>query len=221
MRRTALALAWGIVFLVPLEGRGAGTPLDEGATLLNNQKYDEAIQVLQQYLEKNPKSAPGFLLLAQAYHWKKDTAKARIHYQKAAELDPASKLAIVPLLDEVGDWKEIIALLDPEVRKRNRAPNLLGPLATAYKQLRKDDEAEKVIKLLMATDYGSQEETDYKNYVLAYYHLWHKDLARSKERLRAIRSQALLRYAAYSRKFEQLFSDPEFIRLTGRKEKEK
>src|SRR5205823_2358549 len=91
-----------------------------------------------------------------------------------------------------------IAILEKQLTKNNIKPSLLGPLATALKELGKAAEAERVINILATSDYADPEESDYRNYVLAYYQLWHKDAARAMEHLRRIKSAALLAYAGSS-----------------------
>lgn len=188
--------------------------LEQASKLISGGSYDQAIEILDLEIRNNPNSARGHLLIARAYHWKKDLGKAHEHYILAASLNPTYKFEIIPLLDELQEWNDIIDLVGPEVNQGNRDPSLLGNLATAYKESGKRSEAEKVIKLLLATNYEGSNDNDYKNYVLAYYYLWEDDFAKSKEHLRKIKSKNYLRYARTSPKFKKVFKDQEFIELT-------
>jgi tetratricopeptide (TPR) repeat protein len=177
--------------------------------------YRQALEILQQALgESHPDVAASLKNLAGLYHEKKDFTSALRYYAKAAAIDPKYKFKIIPLLDELGKWQDIIQIAAPEVKNGNSSPSLLGPLATAYQQTGQIQEAEGVIRILKNADYHKQWQKDYRNYVLAYYYLWHDKTDLSKECLRRIMIPRYLKYARTAPKFEKLFSDPEFQELT-------
>jgi cytochrome c-type biogenesis protein CcmH/NrfG len=190
------------------------TPLDDARASIDAQRYDDAVALLEKYISQNPNSADAELLLAQAYHWKKDIAKAKLHYQKAAAIDPQNQLEIVPLLDEEGAWAEIIRLCAPAVSTGERSPSILGALASAYKNSKKPLDAQRIRNLLATATYTSQSNEDYRNYVLAYCALWENDAQQAKDRLRKIHDSAFLKYARTDDKFKKLFTDEEFLELT-------
>lgn len=194
---------------------GAQSALDDARKLVESQQYDAAIVILDQHLRGNPSSADGHLLLAQAHHWKKDVGKAKASYQKAAKLNPKYTFEIIPLLDELEDWNEVIRIASPAITKeRQLSPSLLGSLASAYQNTGKSLDAERIMNILATTDYKNQNSEDYKNYVLAYFHLWDDDKEKSKERLKRIKNKAYLKYARTHNKFKKLQSDAEFLELT-------
>ena len=197
----------------------ADAKLDEAQRLIVAEKYDPAVRMLDEYVAAHPDSDEAHLLLAQAHHWGKNLAKAKSHYQTAARLDGRHALEIIPLLDETKEWAEIVKLTAAVVKEKTTPPSALGALATAYRELGKAADAERVIAVVAATEYRAPYEQDYKNYVLAYHSLWSKNSARCMTHLTKIDDKALLRYAANSAKFESLFADPEFVRLTGKKTK--
>lgn len=193
----------------------ADSLLDDARKLVAAQQYDSAIDLLNKYVSTNPMSADGYLLLANAHHWKKDFPKARVCYEKAATLDARYALDIISLIDELNEWKEIIRIAGPELQKNKKLrPSILGSLASAYKNLDKHLDAERVINILATNEYEGQDVKDYKNYVLAYYHLWSSDTRKAKDRLKQIRNKAYLRYARTDDKFKKLQSDAEFLELT-------
>lgn len=193
--------------------------LVEAQRLIEAEQYAAAVLILDKYVATRPDSDEAQLLLAQAHHWNKNLAKAKAHYQLAARLDARHALEIIPLLDETKEWAEIVKLADPKVNEKTTPPSALGALATAYKELGKVADAERVIAVLTATEYRKPYDRDYKHYVLAYTALWSKGTVRAIGLLRKIDDKALLSYAANSAKFESLFADPEFVELTGKRPK--
>jgi tetratricopeptide (TPR) repeat protein len=179
--------------------------------------YIQALEILEQTLgENHPDVAASLMNLAGLYHEKKDFTSALTYYTKAAAIDSTYKFKIIPLLDELGNWQDIIQLSAPEVKNGNTSPSLLGPLATAYQQTGQIQESEGVIRILKKADYREQWQKDYRNYILAYYYLWHDKTDLSKECLRRIMIPRYLKYARTAPKFEKLFSDPEFLELTAK-----
>jgi predicted Zn-dependent protease len=195
----------------------ADTPaaLEKASELISNHQYDAAIAILEQYIPANPQSAQGYFLMAQAYHWKKELYKARVYYFKAAETDGQYRLSVVPLLDELNEWENIVNIVEPELRAGNQVgPSALGALATAYRHLKQNKKSAKLIEYLGKTKYDDQDDEDYKNYILAYANLWNGDTAAAKEKLKLIRNRGYLQYARTHEKFKALFQDPEFLEMT-------
>ena len=179
--------------------------------------YRQALEILEQCLgESNVDVAASLKNLAGLYHEKKDFSSALKYYRQAAAINPKYKFKIIPLLDEMQKWQDIIQLAAPEVKKGNTSPSLLGPLATAYQQTGQIQESEDVIQTLKNAEYRKQWKKDYRNYVLAYYYLWHDQTELSKDCLRRIMIPSYLKYARTAPKFEKLFSDPEFLELTAK-----
>ncbi|MGD8523567.1 MAG: tetratricopeptide repeat protein [Desulfobacterales bacterium] len=179
--------------------------------------YMQALEILEQTLgENHPDVAVSLKNLGGLYHEKRDFTSALTYYTKAAAINPDYKFKIIPLLDELGKWQDIIQLAAPEIKNENISPSLLGPLATAYQQTGQIQEAEAVIRILKNADYPKQWQRDYRNYVLAYYYLWHDKTDLSKECLRRIMIPRYLKYARTAPKFQKLFSDPEFLELTAK-----
>jgi hypothetical protein len=190
--------------------------VSEARQLISSQKYDQAIDLMNKYLVANPDSASGHLLLAEAFHWKKDVGNAKSHYDKAGELDEGLKYAVIPLMDETKDWDGIIKLVEPIKNKRCPA-SLLGPLATAYTNLNRKDDSARVIAILESTKYFFESERDYQHYVLAYANLWNDNRDDALKHLKSIHDSGLLRYAASSDKFKKLHDDVDFKKLTETK----
>ena len=177
--------------------------------------YTQALEILEQSLgENHPDVAASLMNLAGLYHEKKDFSSALTYYRKAAAIEPKYKFKIIPLLDELAKWQDIIDLSAAEVKNGNTSPSLLGPLASAYQETGQVEESEKVIRILKSADYHEQWQKDYRNYILAYYYLWHDKADQSKECLRRIMIPRYLKYARTAPKFKKLFSDPEFLELT-------
>ena len=189
--------------------------LEKAVELIDNHQYDMAIAILEQYIPANPQSAQGYFLMAQAYHWKKELYKARVYYFKAAETDGQYRLSVVPLLDELNEWENIINIVQPELQAGNQVgPSALGALATAFRQLKQNEKSAEIIQHLEKTKYDDQEDEDYKNYILAYASLWNGDPGAAKEKLKLIKKQAYRQYARTHEKFKPLFKDPEFLEIT-------
>lgn len=179
--------------------------------------YRQALDILEQTLgENHPDVAASLKNLAGLYHEKKDFTSALTYFTKAAAIDPTYKFKVIPLLDELGKWQDIIQISAPEVKNGNTSPALLGPLASAYRQTGQIQESEGVIRILKNADYREQWQKDYRNYILAYYYLWHDRTDLSKECLRRIMIPRYLKYARTAPKFEKLFTDPEFLELTAK-----
>jgi tetratricopeptide (TPR) repeat protein len=179
--------------------------------------YRQALEIIEQSLGENHTDVAASLKnLAGLYHEKKDFSSALRYYHKAAAINPKFKFKIIPLLDEMERWQDIIQLAAPAAKKGNTSPSLLGPLATAYQQTGQIQEAEGVIRILKSADYRKQWQKDYRNYVLAYYYLWHDKTDLSKQCLRRIMIPRYLKYARTAPKFQKLFSDPEFLELTAK-----
>lgn len=189
--------------------------LGVASQLISQQKYDAAIDVLEGYVAQNKLSAEAYFLLAQAYHWKKELNLAKVYYFKAAEFDRQYRLDVVPLLDELKEWENIITVVEPEIRAGTHVgPSILGALATSYRELQQNQKASKLITYLETTTYNDPDDKDYKNYILAYASLWSGDKEAAKTRLKRIKNRAYLRYARTHEKFRALFEDPEFIEIT-------
>jgi cytochrome c-type biogenesis protein CcmH/NrfG len=215
MKKHVIWVALFAAFLVlPRTVRAQGA-LDDAQKSISARHYDDAISTLGNYLASNPGSAAAELLLAHAYHWKKDFPNAESHYRKAAALDPRYRLEIVALLDELGESEEIIRIAGPEVTSSNRlAPSILGALMTAYYRVGRPVDGGKIRDLLEATTYSDQSDVDYRNYMLAYCAMMDGDSQRAKDLLRSIHDRSYLQYAATDDKFKVLFKDPEFIEIT-------
>ena len=189
--------------------------LEKAKELISRQQYDLAIAILQNYIPENPNYAEGYLLMAQAYHWKKELYKSKAFYTQAAALNNQYRLAIIPLLDELKEWKEIIDIVEPEMRTGKKLdPSALGALATSYRQLEQKKKADEIVEKLSGTTYADQDDEDYKNYILAYARLWDGDKDGAKAKLKLIKNRAYRQYARTHEKFSVLFQDPEFLELT-------
>ncbi len=181
-------------------------------------KAEDDLARLQREVRDHPKSAEAHAALGQAYHWRKDFASAERAYRAAASLDPRYVSAIVPLLDEYRKWDEIIDLA-ARGQWSTLSSSILGSLATAYHEKGKNVQAKMIVQELEHRSRLSQEEDDYRHYVLAYASLWADDSKSALEHLRAIKNPAMLHYAATSPKFEKLFKDPTFLGLTAKPKK--
>lgn len=214
--KSGVMLTIGVaIMLAASQAANAQSAIEDAQKLIAAQRYDSAIAILDRHVAANPSAADAYLLLAHAHHWKKDVKKAKLYYQQAAKLDATHTLEIIPLLDELGEWNEIIQIAAPAVRKdRKLAPPILGSLASAYQNTDKPTDAERIMNILATTEYKDQSSEDYKNYVLAYYHLWNDDTAKARERLKKIKDKAYLKYARTHDKFKKLQNDAEFQKLT-------
>src|ERR1700685_4251763 len=211
MRKLIMSAAILAAVLALPRAAHAESPLDEANREISAKHYDAAIAVLEGFVAANPNSVQGELLLATAYHWEKNFAKAELHYQRAAAIDPRYRLEIIPLLDELGDSAGIIRLAAPEVDRGARlSPGILVSLASAYKRTDKPLDAQRIRNLLTNTEYADQSDKDYKNYALAVFALWDGDTQRAKDRLRDIKDKAYLQYARTDDDFKALFNDSEF-----------
>lgn len=63
--------------------------VDEGESLINQKKYDEAIKKLELAIEKDPAYGPAYYQMGRAYHYTYNYEKAIGNYKKAYELDPS------------------------------------------------------------------------------------------------------------------------------------
>jgi len=215
MRKHVIWVALFATFLVLPRTLRADPVLDDAQRSISAQHYDAAIATMVNYLASNPGSADGELLLAQAYHWKKDFPSAKVHYRKAAALNPSYRLEIIPLLDDLGESEEIIRVAAPEVTSSNRlSPSILAALLSAYYRTGKPAEGRKIRDLLEATTYSDPGDVDYKKYVLAYCAVMDGDTRKGKDLLRDIRDKGYRQYAATDDKFKVLFKDGEFIEIT-------
>ncbi len=213
MRKCALWAAFLALLLIAIRVH-AQSSLDEARSHIAAQRYDMAIATLEKYILQNPSSAEAEILLAQAYHWKKDITTAKLHYRKAAAIDARYQLEIIPLLDEERAWGDIIQLAAPAVSNGERSPSILGALASAYQNSGKPLDAERIRSLLENTPYKGQSNEDYKNYVLAYCALWKNDTRQAKDHLMKIHDTAFLKYARTDYKFKTLQTDQDFLELT-------
>ena len=76
MRKQIMSVAVLAAVLALPHAARAETPLDEANREISAKHYDAAIAVLEGFVAANPNSVQGELLLATAYHWEKNFAKA-------------------------------------------------------------------------------------------------------------------------------------------------
>jgi tetratricopeptide (TPR) repeat protein len=215
MRKQILSAAILAAVLALPHAAFAQSPLQDASRAIDAKHYDTAIAIVESYIVANPNSAPAEVLLARAFHWEKDFANAKVHYRRAAAIDTRYRLEIVPLLDELGESAEIVRICGPEIGNGTTAsPSTLGSLATAYRNLGKAADAERVRNILTNTAYTDPGDVDYKNYELAEFALWDGDTRQAKDHLRAIKDQGYRQYARTDDKFKVLFNDSEFLELT-------
>jgi tetratricopeptide (TPR) repeat protein len=174
--------------------------------------------MLEREAQAKAKSASTHAALAEAYHWQKDFSSAEREYRIAAQLDRRYLWAIVPLLDELQKWDDIITLVG-DVPHRTLPSGVLGALATAYHKKGMGDETRSVIEVIERRAGFSDEEEDYSHYVLAYVALWNEKVAEAIEHLLKIKSTEMLQYAKTSPKFEKLSNNERFIALVTRETK--
>jgi tetratricopeptide (TPR) repeat protein len=144
---------------------------------LSTGKTDEAIASTEELLKKSPKNALFSELLGQLYMQKKDEAKAVSYYERALEQDPASfnvnyNLGVIHynrgaiITQKINDKPVKIGQADPRVaevethfkkalpyfEKANQAKageiDVLKPLSTIYKQLKRPDDEKRINKLI-------------------------------------------------------------------------
>ena len=80
--------------------------LNQAIDLKNQERYGEAVQLLEQLRETNPESASVHALLADALWERRDLIQAVASFQRAVELAPTSEMASLGLfhtLLESGD----------------------------------------------------------------------------------------------------------------------
>jgi tetratricopeptide (TPR) repeat protein len=193
----------------------------ENTCLSTYEKYQDkdwqkVISSCEEYIKTDQHNAEAYLDLAFAYHGSKtDFKKALYYYKKAAALNENYKLYMVPLLDELEDWQQIIELALPEMDSGNCDPSILGSLASAYHAFNNQRMADEVIKHLKNCTYDKQNSKDYQLYILAYVSLWNDDQTAALNYLKEIKTASLLEYARTAPKFKKLYGLPEFKKITG------
>jgi len=194
------------------------TQLLEASILIDKeQKYDEAITILEKEIESDSDNSCAFLLIAVAYHWKKDFDVALAYYRNATNLSPEFRLFIVPLLSDLENWNEIIEIAEPAVKKGNNSPEILGSLLNAYWNTNRKDDIEGLVDNMLNANYEEQWKRCYNNYNLAAYYLKLDQFQVAKAYLKKIVGTDLLKYVQTDPQFEKLFFDPEFQEITGTK----
>lgn len=171
-------------------------------------------QIENKKTEKTEYSANTYLYWASVYHQKRVFDTAYFCYQMAIKLDSSNIRKIIPLLDEMELWQEVIKIGNPILIAGAREPSILGSLYTAYLKTGDNKNAERVIGILIKTKYQNTWEADYKSYVLSYYYLWKGDEKRALDLLESINDDDLKSYAAKSSKFKSVHKNNRFIKIT-------
>lgn len=108
-----------LFFLGPLAAETVNDPLAMGIELNNQGKWEEAITLLKQAAEAQPKSYQAALALGSAYLSAKEYEKAKAELERAAKIEPrlASTHYALALLYEklkehakaIGAWKNFLS----------------------------------------------------------------------------------------------------------------
>ena len=134
-----------LVFGIVADAYAQTDALSKAEELIRNRNYDAAISSLTRSLERDPSNAHAAALLAGAHHWKQDFANAKRWYAHAARLDTKYRLDILPLLEELTEWNEIVRLAEPEFGAGSKSPSLLGSLWVAFNHLGRASDADRVL----------------------------------------------------------------------------
>jgi cytochrome c-type biogenesis protein CcmH/NrfG len=109
-------------------------PVVNASTALNAGNYAAAIQMLTQYLKLQPADIEALRLLAKAYYWSGNTARALSTYEQAIAIFPDSanvRLDYSRMLIETGDTEQATILLGALRSQENVASEAEALLGTA------------------------------------------------------------------------------------------
>ena len=114
-----LLLPFLLFLLEPLAAQTVNDPLAQGIELNNQGKWEEAVPLLKQAAQAQPKSYQAALALASAYSTAKQYEKAKVEMERAAKLEPAlasTHYALALLYEKlkehekaVGAWKTFLS----------------------------------------------------------------------------------------------------------------
>lgn len=174
---------------------------------------------MREHLAAARGDAQARLRLAEAYRWMRLYPQSRREYEGAALDDPALREQMAPLLAEMAEYQAVLDLgIDASAPERV-SPWLLDALVTSYWHAGRREEAETLAARIGQARFATPEDRDRIAYVQAYWALWHDRPDDCLRLLRSIRSDArLLRLAARDPRFEPLFMDIDFRRVTGRRD---
>lgn len=214
-----LALTMMAMIAAAMSSAATAQPASDLQACRNSQMADDQrLKACSSALRSGQLDAPAAAtvnrILGAIYHNRKDWASAERHILEAGRLDTRYRYDVIPVWDEIGKSREIIALAEPAFRSGNTSPPLLGGLLTAYWLVGQSANAEAVAKRLTDNPSTDQAMEDYRNYVLAYWALYLKRSSAALAHIRLIKNAYYRQYMRGSPKFKELYSDPEFIRLT-------
>lgn len=170
-------------------------------------KYDDAIQVLTNNNPDTIQDVRTDMLLAVAYHWKRDFKKALFYYGKAAAIDKRYERNMMSCLEDLQDWEKIITLGKTlDLRQKKNYP-ALGPMASAYHAKHDKKNLELVKFYLKNIQFLSIDQIEYKNYILAKMYIWDTDFETALSCLEKIKNPETIKY---------LESEPVFLPLKNK-----
>lgn len=184
-------------------------PLQTARQLIRDRRYDDAIVLLLRTSEQGVMNAEVANQLARAYHWKLDFGQAKRWYVEASRLDPKYRLDIVPLLEELEDWRAIIELAEPEFATGSKRLDLLSALYVAYSKVGRSSDSDRVLGRVIDSP-----ASDYRNYILAYVASLAGDTDKALSYLAQIKSPSMRAYARTDRKFANVAGNKRFEELT-------
>lgn len=126
--------------------------------LIWQEKYEEAMPILNELIQKKPKDRKLIELLADVYSWQKEYADAAELYKRLLSKDKgaaniAFKLAEVLVWQE--KYEEALPILNDLVRESPDDDKLTERLADVYSWQKEYDEAIRLYKQLLSKDKGS------------------------------------------------------------------
>ena len=118
--------------------------LYEALVHTENERYREAVPILEEVLQQEPHAITAYLQLGRAYMSLKEYQKAIAPLQRVVETTPDNSLARYELgcaLVKTGHWNEAAPQFEAAVSQMNSSAMMHFYLALVYQQTSRDDEA--------------------------------------------------------------------------------
>ena len=118
--------------------------LYDGMVDLENDRYDEAVPILEEVLRQEPNALTAYLLLGRAYVSLQEYQKAIAPLKHVVEVTPDNSFANYELgcaLVKTGHWNEATPQFEAAVSQMNSSAMMHFYLALVYQRTSRDDEA--------------------------------------------------------------------------------
>ncbi len=140
----------------------------DACQLIEDKKYDAAIELLDQAKELDPKNDAAYFYLSQAYAYKSDPERTETYLNKAIELDPDNfwyKYTSCMLYNGLNELDKSISIYEELIKDYPKNTNLYYELGNLYSNKKEYD---KVLDILDQVDEitGKTEQTTLMRYQL-------------------------------------------------------